>query len=153
MLLAILCSKNILISIYLQKLLQCGEYGHLSASCRRNAHRGVRSWLVDVVEEDSIVVPSFITRVTGEFETETTHLSVAERMEKSANFWETYLEAPEFVLSIIKEGYRLPFGQHPSTCFLANNKSLLDHTICAGSNFRDIIKRLYCRAQYAAFLC
>ena len=81
-----------------------------------------------MVEEDSIVVPSFTTRVTGEFETETTHLSVAGRLEKSANFWETCLEAPEFVLSIIKEGYRLPFGQYQSTCFLANNKPSLDHT-------------------------
>ena len=33
---------------------------------------------------------------------------------------------PDFVLSIIKEDHRLPFGQYPSPCFLINNKSSLE---------------------------
>ena len=65
----------------------------------------------NVVNEDSSLFPLSNTRVTGEFVAEIARLSVAGRLEKSAYFWETCLQAPEFVLSIIKKGYRLPFGQ------------------------------------------
>ena len=33
----------------------------------------------------------------------------------------------KFGANVLKEGYRLPFGQYPSPCFHANNKSLLEH--------------------------
>ena len=79
-----------------------------------------------MVDEDSNLFPSFNKRAAGEFVAETTCSSVAGRLEKSAYFWETCLQAPDFVLSIIREGYRLPFGQYPSPCFLVNNKSSLD---------------------------
>ena len=80
-----------------------------------------------MVDEDSNLFPSFDTRTAGEFVAETACSSVAGRFEKSAYFWETCLQAQDFVLCIIKEGYRFPFGRYPSPCFLVNNKSSLGH--------------------------
>jgi hypothetical protein len=38
-------------------------------------------------------------------------------------FWVDRLDAPQFVVDMIKEGYRLPFSAYPSSCFIKNNKS------------------------------
>lgn len=37
------------------------------------------------------------------------------------------MQAPEFVLTMIAEGYRLPFNDYPPSCFSRNNKSSLKH--------------------------
>ena len=88
--------------------------------------RGTCDRLTDVVDEDSNLFPSFHQLMAGEFVTETSCSSVAGRLEKSAYFWKMCLQAPAFVLSIIKEGFGLPFGQYQSPCFLINNKSSLE---------------------------
>ena len=38
------------------------------------------------------------------------------------------MQAPELDLSMIVEGYRLPFQAYPSHCFLNNNRSALNNT-------------------------
>ena len=37
------------------------------------------------------------------------------------------LAASDFVLDMIRRGYRLPFAEYPSECFLKNNRSALQH--------------------------
>ena len=40
-------------------------------------------------------------------------------------FWEKDLEAPPFVMDVIRQGYSLPFSEFPPLCFLSNNRSAL----------------------------
>ena len=49
------------------------------------------------------------------------------RLKSSLNFWVEALDASDFVLDMIRRGYRLPFAQYPSQCFLRNNRSALQH--------------------------
>ena len=49
------------------------------------------------------------------------------RLQSSFNFWVETLDAPDFVLDMIRRGYRLPFAEYPSQCFLKNNRSALQH--------------------------
>ena len=50
------------------------------------------------------------------------------RIKKCYSFWSDTLQAPEFVLSTIAEGYRLPFqALYPPRCDLKNNRSALKH--------------------------
>ena len=49
------------------------------------------------------------------------------RLKSSLNFWVEALDASDFVLEMIRRGYRLPFAQYPSQCFLKNNRSALQH--------------------------
>ena len=49
------------------------------------------------------------------------------RLSASINFWVETLDAPDFVLGIIRQGYRLPFRDYPAPCHLRNNKSSLQH--------------------------
>ena len=50
------------------------------------------------------------------------------RLQSSFNFWVETLDAPDFVLDMIRRGYRLPFAEYPSQCFLKNNRSALQHS-------------------------
>ena len=49
------------------------------------------------------------------------------RLKSSLNFWVDTLDASDFVLDMIRRGYRLPFAEYPSKCFLKNNRSALQH--------------------------
>ena len=37
-------------------------------------------------------------------------------------------DASDFVLDMIRRGYRLPFAEYPSQCFLKNNSSALEYS-------------------------
>ena len=57
----------------------------------------------------------------------------------SLNFRVETLDASDFVLDMIRRGYRLPFAEYPSQCFLKNNRSALQHP-----NFvADVITKLF----------
>lgn len=43
-------------------------------------------------------------------------MSVQSRLKSCVSFWENRLEASDFVLGIIKDGYRLPFIRFPHLC-------------------------------------
>ena len=49
------------------------------------------------------------------------------RLKSSLNLWVETLDAPDFVLDMIRRGYRLPFAEYPAQCFLKNNRSALQH--------------------------
>ena len=50
------------------------------------------------------------------------------RLKSSLNFWVQTLDASDFVFDMIRRGYRLPFAEYPSQCFLKNNGSALQHS-------------------------
>lgn len=49
------------------------------------------------------------------------------RLRRHVQFWRS-IGAPRYVLSVICEGYRLPFLQIPPVFTSRNNKSALDHS-------------------------
>ena len=50
------------------------------------------------------------------------------RSQSSLNYCVKTLDASDFVLDMIRRGYRLPFAEYPSQCFLKNNSSALEHS-------------------------
>ena len=48
------------------------------------------------------------------------------------------LNASEFVLSIIECGYRLPFADYPSPCFLPNNLSPVEHRAFVSQAIKEL---------------
>ena len=42
-------------------------------------------------------------------------------------FWERILHAPAYILSIIKNGYAIPFSTEPPPAYSKNNRSSLNH--------------------------
>lgn len=54
---------------------------------------------------------------------ENEQVSVAGKIQRYAKFWESELEAPTFVLEIVKNGYSLPFSANPPPVYTKNNKS------------------------------
>ena len=48
-------------------------------------------------------------------------VSAKGKLKDNLSFWENTIEANSFILSVIKEGYRIPFIENPSSVFLSNN--------------------------------
>ena len=44
-------------------------------------------------------------------------VSVKGKLKDNLAFWENTIEANSFILSVIKEGYRIPFIENPSSVF------------------------------------
>lgn len=65
--------------------------------------------------------------IVGEFCAGTTNTKVKDRIRGAIEFWSNTLNASNFVLNMIQEGYRLPFRDYPCQCFLRNNLSALRH--------------------------
>ena len=51
--------------------------------------------------------------------------SVKVRLAIAFEFWVKDLEAPPFVMDIIRQGYSLPFSEFPPRCFLSSNRAAL----------------------------
>ena len=49
------------------------------------------------------------------------------RLNKSFQFWRDILQAKDFVIDIVSNGYKLPLLRYPLRCFIKNNKSALEH--------------------------
>ena len=106
-------------------IFQCGEFGHLSVSCKKspvdptNAGSAKRIDHGNVPDQEvEYIFDAFIVYLGAKFNCgygDST--SVKGRLKASS------LAALDFVLSAINERYRLPFSQFRSRCFLRNNMS------------------------------
>lgn len=54
--------------------------------------------------------------------------SVKNRLKHSCKFWENVLKPSDYILNVVKFGYRLEFEDLPDRVFLKNNKSALDNS-------------------------
>ena len=54
--------------------------------------------------------------------------SVKGRLKSHYESWESVLGTSQFVTSMIREGYRLPFSEYPTPSILTNNIDLLIST-------------------------
>ena len=70
---------------------------------------------------------SFFGSSYDEFNFKSASSAVKGRLSASIDFWKSTLCAPEFVLDTLRRGYRIPFAEYPSSCFLANNRSAFQH--------------------------
>ena len=46
------------------------------------------------------------------------------RLKSLVNFWVETLDVPDFVRDMIRRGYRLPFAEYPTQCFLKKTTDL-----------------------------
>lgn len=56
------------------------------------------------------------------------------------DFWKNELRANSFILSIIEQGYKIPFDSEPSSCFAKNNRSARDHSAFVDSALSDLLQ-------------
>ena len=69
--------------------------------------------------------------------------SVKNRLLSSYEFWENTICAPFYVLSIIKNGYAIPFVANPPPCYAKNNRSSLRHQDFVDSGIRNYLEKSY----------
>lgn len=120
-------------------IFQCGNFGYLSLTCTKPADtlkRGTRcDWVHAVCWQLMMLMPSKLSAIfldllsscSDEFIVKGGSNGVKGRLRSSPNFWVEALNASDFVLDMIRRGYRLPFAQYLSQCFLKNNRSPLQH--------------------------
>jgi len=53
--------------------------------------------------------------------------SVKGRLNKTAKRLHGISDSSQFVTNMISEGYKLPFTEYPTPCFMKNNRSALKH--------------------------
>ena len=63
------------------------------------------------------------------------------RLANAFEFWEKDLEAPPFVMDIIRQGYSLPFSEFPPRCFLSNNRSALRNPQFVESAILELLEK------------
>jgi len=79
---------------------RCGREGHWSYQCYAKLN----------------------TQTDKSFTTDFSLVTTKGRLKKCLKYWE-YIGASEFILSTIKDGYKIPFIYEPTPCDLKNNKS------------------------------
>ena len=79
-------------------------------------------------------------------ETETSELvqgaqvvEIKGRLKGCVQFWES-ISAPQFVLSVIREGYKIPFLHTPPRAFFPNNKSFHEHKQFVASAIKELLR-------------
>ena len=63
-----------------------------------------------------------------EFTNQENYISVKRKLKQNQGFLKNTIKANDTVLSIIQEGYRLPFLQTPDTARFSNNKSAINNS-------------------------
>ena len=69
--------------------------------------------------------------------------SVKNRLLRCYYFWERTIHAPFYVLSIIKNGYAIPFTANPPPCYAKNNRSSLRHQDFVESEISNCLEKSY----------
>ena len=64
------------------------------------------------------------------------------------NFLSDTLEATPFILSIVQDGYKIPFPSIPGSCFLPNNKSAMDYPDFVSDVIDKLLKGNYIEEQF-----
>ena len=68
-------------------------------------------------------------------------LSVKGRLANAFEFWVKELEAPPFVMDIIRQGYSLPLSEFPLRCFLPNNRAALRNPQFVKSAILELLEK------------
>ena len=65
-------------------------------------------------------------------------VNVKGRLRRHLEFWKR-IGAPEYILSVIRDGYRLPFVQFPPRKDIKNNKSASMHSVFVQEAINELI--------------
>ena len=66
-------------------------------------------------------------------------LTVQGRLSSRASFWEDTLEASEFVLGVVRFGYRLPFIRFPPPVCMRNHRSALQNSAFVSESVSELL--------------
>ena len=64
----------------------------------------------------------------------------AGKIEACFEYWQNELQAPPFVLNVVKNGYSLPFDSTPESSYAKNNASSLKHKKFVETSINELIK-------------
>ena len=67
-------------------------------------------------------------------------LSPVNRLKEHIRKWEEF-GASEFVLNILREGYRIPFKSKPTNVVLKNNRSALDNPVIVSNEIQKLLEK------------
>lgn len=70
-----------------------------------------------------------------------TYVSVKDRLKHAHVFWETVLRPSDYILNVIKSGYRLEFDSIPNRAILNNNRSALDNEVFVEHAITELLKK------------
>ena len=89
----------------------------------------MREHVYDLPLEESEVAKVLVNNACYAGKKLTTDVRVPGRIGRPEyfEFWRDTLNAPDFVLNVIKEGYKFPFEATPPASFCRNNKSFYEH--------------------------
>ena len=100
-------------------------FGHLSSTCTKpsdtSKSNARRDWLdgVPLINDDADALQvecdflHLLSSSSDEFSVKGDSNGDKRRLKSSLNFWVETLAASDFVLDIIRRGYRLPFAEYP----------------------------------------
>lgn len=75
------------------------------------------------------------------------------RLTEAFEFWEKDVEAPPFVIDIIRQGYSLPFCEFPIRCVLPNNRSALRNPQYVQSAIIELLEKKLINEHDSPPLC
>lgn len=105
---------------------KCGKFGHWAKDCRFLSWPG--SYQPYQLNQSNDDVLAQVDQFTQNYELESGHsLRVKGNLKNNLVFWRS-IGAPDFILSIIENGYRLPFISFPAAVKLRNNKVARIHS-------------------------
>jgi hypothetical protein len=66
-------------------------------------------------------------------------VSAKGKLKDNLAFWKNTIEVNSFILNVIKEGYRIPFIENPSSVFLSNNTSARKYSKCFTTAINQLV--------------
>jgi hypothetical protein len=61
------------------------------------------------------------------------------KLKENLTSWKNTIEANSFILDVIKEGYRIPFIENPSSVFFSNNTSARKYSKCVTTAINQLV--------------
>ena len=92
----------------------------------------------DCFVENEHCITDNIDHENFEFEQTSTNISVKGRLKEHVEFWEK-IGANDYVLSVIKNGYRIPFVTVPKPSCIKNNKSAIEHSDFVSEAIKELL--------------
>ncbi|CAH3133401.1 unnamed protein product [Pocillopora meandrina] len=130
----------------------CGRFGHWRSECSQIARSGAARGLVQDSENYEVESPG----TGGSYDSVIPQVSVKGKLSKSIAFWHS-IGVPDFILSVIRDGYKIPFICTPPPHHCKNNSSALEERVLLLRLFRNsyvtIASRKYSLLRISSIRC
>ena len=115
------------------------EHGHKLAANRLCEDEYINYLCSDMHNRNSPNVSVCPETETSELVQGAQVVNVKGRLKACVQFWES-ISAPPFVLSVIREGHKIPFLHTPPRAFFPNNKSSHEHNQFVASAIKELLR-------------